>query len=252
MSIALMGVALLGAVVAGAQQKPVNFYSVDKELELGTRLAGEVASQTTLLNNPAATAYVDRVVRELAAQIPDSPFRYVVSVLKDDARAEPMVLPGGYIYIPTGMLAAAQSESEFAGLLAHAMADVALRTATRMLTREDITQIATLPLIYMDGWQGDAVRKGMGSAIPMGLQQFRRRFRMDSDSMAIRTMAAAGYSPAELAKSVERSAKDDGMPGWQEFQARRVAAIRDAAAAVTVAPGGDGAEFARVREMLAK
>jgi predicted Zn-dependent protease len=124
---ALIGVAL----AAGAQQKSVNFYSVEKEAALGARLASEMAAKTTPLNNPAASAYVDRVERELAAQIPDSPFRCMVTVVKDDLHSEPAVLPGGFIYLPTGMFAAAQSESEFAGLLARAMADVAQRAATR-------------------------------------------------------------------------------------------------------------------------
>jgi hypothetical protein len=60
------------ALAASAQQKPVNFYSVEKEIELGTRLAQEMAAKTTPLNNPAAGAYLDRVVRELAARIPDA------------------------------------------------------------------------------------------------------------------------------------------------------------------------------------
>ena len=155
---ALIGVAL----AAGAQQKSVNFYSVEKEAALGARLASEMAAKTTPLNNPAASAYVDRVERELAAQIPDSPFRCMVTVVKDDLHSEPAVLPGGFIYLPTGMLAAAQSESEFAGLLARAMADVAQRAATRLLSRWDIDQIAVQPLATMDGWQGDAVSEGYG------------------------------------------------------------------------------------------
>jgi predicted Zn-dependent protease len=229
------------AMVAGAQQKPVNFYSVDKEIELGTRLASELASQMTPLNNLAATAYLDRVTGELAAQIPASPFRYVVTVVKDDLRTQPVVLPGGFIYVPSGMFAAAQSESEFAGLLARAMADVAQRAETRQRTREEITQIATLPLISMDGWQGDAVRKGLGVSIPLGMQVFKRKLTMESDALAVKTMAAAGYSPPDLAGYVERTAKDDG----------RAAAIREAAAQSTVAPHGDGAEFVRLREALA-
>ena len=208
-------------------------------------------SHTTPLNNPAATAYVDRVTAELAAQIPDSRFSYVVTVVKDDVRPEPVVLPGGFIYVSTGMFAAAQSESEFAGLLARAMADVAQRAATRLVTREEVTQIATLPLISMEGWQGDAVRKGMGMAIPQGMQVFKRKQTMDSDALAVKTMAAAGYSPADLARFVERTAKDDGLRGWQESQASRAAAIREAAAQSTMAPHGDDAEFARLRETLA-
>jgi predicted Zn-dependent protease len=238
---ALIGVAL----AAGAQQKPVNFYSVDKEIELGARLSSGMAAKTTPLNNPAASAYVDRVTGELARQIPDSPFRYAVTVVKDDLGPEPVVLPGGFIYLSAGLFTAAQSESEFVGLLAHAMADVAQRTATRLLTRGEINQIAVRPLATMDGWQGDAIRKGMGGAIPQGMEQFRRQLAMASDAVVVRIMAAGGYDPSGLAQYLARTGKTDGFPA-------RLEALRQAAAAVTVAPGSDGVEFARVREALAK
>jgi beta-barrel assembly-enhancing protease len=245
---ALMGVAL----VVNAQQPGPNFYSVEKEVALGTQLAREMASKTTPLNDAAASAYVDRVVRELAAQIPDSKFRYVVTIVKDDVRPEPVVLPGGFIYVPTGMFAAAQNESEFAGLLARAMVEVAQRNATRLLTRGDLNQIAMQPLLFMDGWQGYAIRQGMGGAIPQGMQVFRRQLQMASEEMAVRVMAASGYDPLGLGQSVSRTGKDDGAPGWDQFQQRRLATLRQDAAAATVASGGNGAEFARVREMLAK
>ena len=70
--------------------------------------------------------------------------------------------------------------------------------------------------------------------------------------LAVKTMAASGYDPADFARYVERTAKDDGSPGWDGFQAKRLADLRTAAARAAVAPGGDGAEFARVRESLRK
>jgi predicted Zn-dependent protease len=201
---------------------------VEKEGELGARLAGEMAASSAPLNNSAASAYVDRVVREFGGA--DS--RFPVSICGDgsEGRSAPGArgVPGGYIYVPTGMFKAAQSESEFSGLLAHAMVEVAQRAATRMLTRQEINQITVRPLATMDGWQGDAVRKGMGGAIPQGMQQFRRQLKMASDAMAVRIMATAGYDPSGLAQFVARSGKDDGFPGWDGFQQRRLEALRRA------------------------
>jgi predicted Zn-dependent protease len=137
-------------------------------------------------------------------------------------------------------------------LLARAVADVEQRVATRLLTREDIKGIAMRQLESMGGWQGDAVRQGMGLSMPQGMQVFRRQLDLASDAMAVRMMASAGYDPSGLAQYVSRTGKNDGVAGWDEFQQRRLTALRQAAAAVTVAPGGDGAEFARVRNMLAK
>jgi hypothetical protein len=75
---------------------------------------------------------------------------------------------------------------------------------------------------------------------------------MSAVAVAVKTMAASGYDPAELARYVARTAKDDGVPNWQAFQAQRLAELRKGAAQAAFVPGGDGAEFARVRAMLAK
>ena len=82
-------------------------------------------------------------MRELAAQIPDSLFPYAVTVVKDDSRAEPVVLPGGYVYVSTGMFRAARSESEFAGLMAHTMMDVTQRTGADTQPAEDVFRCVT-------------------------------------------------------------------------------------------------------------
>lgn len=240
------------ALVAGAQQKPVNFYSVENESELGARLAGEMAAKTTPANNPAAGAYVDRVVRELARQIPDLPFRCAVTIVKDDLGPDPVVLPGGFIYVSAAMLTAAQNESQFAGLLARAVADVAQRTATRLLTRGEIAHIAGLPLA-MKGQEGNAARNGMELAIQQGMQQFKRQLAMASDATAMKIMAAAGYDPAALAQYLGRAGQEDGIAGWDAFQRTRLGALRQSAAEQpNIAPHAESAEFSRVRETFGK
>jgi len=241
---ALIGVAL----VATAQQRPVNFYSVQKEAEMGAQQARQVASQTTPIEIPEVRAYLDRVTAELARQIPDSPFQFSVAMVKEGG-AKPLVLPGGYMFVSAGLFTAVQSESEFAGVLARAMADVARRTATLMLSRGEMNQIAVQPLIFMEGWQGYAVRQGMSSAIPQGTQLVRRRMEMDSDAMAVRIMASGGYDPSALAEFVSRTGKDDGSAGWNDFQQRRLAALRTTSPATLHV---DSADFARIRDLLAK
>ena len=239
---AVIGVALVAD--AQQQQKAVNFYSLDKEVAMGAALAQEMDSKTTPLNSAAASAYVDRVSRELAGQIPGSKFQYVLTVVKDNLGAEPVALPGGRVYVSAGLFGASRNESQFAGLLAHAMAHVADRDATRKATRsETLRMVREQPALV--GWPG--TQAGLRSS-----DIFDRSYEQEADALAVKMMAGAGYDPSGLAQAVERVAQDDKLPGFPEFQQKRLAELRQAAAQVTVAPGGDGTEFARVRESLAK
>jgi predicted Zn-dependent protease len=231
------------ALAAGAQQRlGINFYSVDQEIAMGAAQARETAAKTIPLNNAAASAYVDRVTRELAAQIPDSQFQYVATVVKDDLGVEPAALPGGYIFVSSSQFTTTQSESEFVGLLARAVAHVADRDATRIATRGELMRIAMEPPRQSGGPAGNAAP---------GNGLFRRGFDRQADWLAVKMMAAAGYDPVALLHDVERIPAD-GFPGWQNFRKERLAELRKEAAAATVAASGDGAEFARVREMVAK
>jgi predicted Zn-dependent protease len=240
--------ALIGvAMVASAQQdlgKGVNFYSLDKEIALGANLAKSVDAKTTPLDNAAASAYVDRIVQRLAAQIPDSKFKYKVTVVQEPVGVEPTALPGGHIYVSAGQFTAAHSESEFVGLLAHAMSHVANRDYTRLATKSNIAEIATMP--FLSGDHADMV-KPMTDRVP-----FRNSLEMEADWWAVKMMAAAGYYPGDLAQYIERTGKDDGTPAGQSFQKDRLTKLRQSAAAVTVVPSSDGLEFERVRAAAAK
>jgi beta-barrel assembly-enhancing protease len=234
------------ALVAGAQQKGINFYSVEKEIQVGAQQARVVAAKTTPLNNPVASAYVVRIVRELVRQIPDSKFRYVLAIVKEPMGAEPDVLMGGYIFVSAGLLQAAQNESEFVGILAHAMAHVVDRDASRDASRAEMFQIATTRLA-----QNTTVALQRDS-LNTQFELQKRMYEKQADALAAKILAAAGYSPSGLAAFVERNAKDDNLPGWQDFHAKRVAAIREGAAQATVAAHADDGEFTRARDATGK
>jgi predicted Zn-dependent protease len=201
-------VPVLAALSLTAQQrdlgKGVNFYSKEKEAALGKVMAEDVRRQTTKLDNPEVQAYVERVGGRLAAHLPDTSLTFTFAVVSDDRGGpthEPYALPGGYIFISSSLILGAQDEAEFAGTLAHAMVHVAARHSTRNATRGEIANLATIPLIYMGGWQiGDAAR----TLIPVGFLKFQREFELEADRVAVPTMAAAGYDPAALLRYVSR------------------------------------------------
>ncbi len=227
--------ALLG--VAGAQQRQpgqgVNFYSCEKEAALGAQMAREVRRDLAPFASDMVREYVERVGGLIAAQLPAGcagTFGFTFAVVADDTLAlEPVALPGGYIFVSTGLILSAQSEAEFAGMLAHAMAHVAERHWTRQATRGEVANFASIPLIFVGGWTGYAARQGAGLAVPMAFLSFQRQMELVADRAAVRAMAAAGYDPGAWLRYVERLPADQGPKAWSPLPARdvRIAAIQE-------------------------
>jgi predicted Zn-dependent protease len=112
--------------------------------------------------------------------------------------------PGGFVFVYTGLIEAAETEAELAGAMAHEIAHVAARHITRQATRGQIVNYATLPLILWGGWTGYAVRQGAGLGIPLGFLNFERRFESEADMLGIQYMYKAGYDPTASVDLFER------------------------------------------------
>jgi predicted Zn-dependent protease len=201
-------VMLFSAVTGMAQigQGP-NLYSREKEVALGASLAQQVQRTATPLDSPAALDYVQRLGAKIAAQLPEPRFTYTFAVTSDDrsnALHEPLSFPGGYIFVPASLFLAAQNEAEFAGMLAHAMAHVAARHGTQTASRGEISQLATIPLIFYGGWTGYGARQTSATAIPVALMRSQREYEQEADAMAVKLMSSAGYDPQALARYFSR------------------------------------------------
>jgi beta-barrel assembly-enhancing protease len=198
-------VTVLAAVALTAQERQlgqgVNFYSKEKEAALGAGLAEDARRQTTKLDNPEVQAYVERVGRRLAAHLPDTSLTFTFAVITDDRGGpthEPIAIPGGYLFVPTSLVLAAQDEAEFAGMLAHAMIHVAARHGTREARRSQIAHETAIPLIYIGGVEVARI------LLPAGILKMWRANELEADRVAIPTMAAAGYDPAALVRYISR------------------------------------------------
>src|ERR1035438_3249034 len=131
---------------------------------------------------------------------------YTFELVDDDQTwiHEAAAFPGGPVFVPSSLILAAADEDELAGMLAHAIAHIALRQFTREQTKGQIVKYATIPLIYMGGWNGYAIRQGAALAVPIGFLAFQRKNELESDQVAARILAAAGYDPQALARYIER------------------------------------------------
>jgi predicted Zn-dependent protease len=182
--------------------KGVNFYSLEREIALGKGLAQEVERSAKLIDDPVVAEYVNRVGQNLVRNS-DAKVPFTIKVIDSDV-VNAFALPGGFFYVNSGLVLRADSEAELAGVMGHEIAHVAARHGTRQATRGDIAQIATIPLIFLGGWTGYAIRQGMGLAIPMGFLTFSRAMEGEADYLGLQYMYKAGYDPTAFVDFFEK------------------------------------------------
>ena len=251
---------LLACAALHAQDQPtgrgVNFYSQEKEAALGAQLAGEVGRHTTAIGSAAVHDYVARLGARLIAQIPATGFTFTFTVVAegmDSGIHEPLALPGGYIFVPASLFLEARNEAEFAGMLAHSIAHVAARHGTRLATRAELANIASVPLVSMGGWTGYAVQQGAGLAVPLGLLQVQRAFEREADTLAIRMMAGAGCDPDGLVRYIGRVQAPTDATGAKVFSPlpdrdQRVAAMQHTIQDLPARTYSSGEEFPPIQD----
>jgi len=182
--------------------KGVNFYSLEKEIALGKQLAQEVERQAKIIDDPIIAEYVSRVGQNLVRNS-DAKVPFTIKVL-DTEEINAFALPGGFFFVNSGLILKADSESELAGVMAHEIAHVAARHGTRQATRGEIINLASIPLIFMGGWTGYAIRQGAGLAIPMGFLTFSRGFEREADYLGLQYLYKTGYDPTSFVDFFEK------------------------------------------------
>src|SRR5690348_4687813 len=182
--------------------KGVNFYSLEKEIALGKQLAQEVERQAKIIDDPVIAEYVNRVGQNLVRNS-DAKVPFTIKVL-DSEEVNAFALPGGFFFVNSGLMLKAESEAELAGVMAHEIAHVAARHGTKQATRGQIINLASIPLVFMGGWTGYAIREGLSIAIPLGYLQFSQAFEREADFFGLQYLYKAGYDPVSFVDFFER------------------------------------------------
>jgi len=189
-----------------------NWYSIEKQVALGRSFAQQIESQTKLINDPVITEYVNRIgqnlVRNSDAQVP-----FTIKVIDSDV-VNAMALPGGFFYVNSGLILAADEEAEMAGVMAHEIGHVAACHFAREQTRYTLMQLATIPLIFVGGGIGYGAYEAAGPAAMLGILKFSRNFEAEADYLGVEYMYRAGYDPSAFVSFFEKiQAMEKKKPG---------------------------------------
>jgi len=196
-----------------------NKFSAQDDVKLGREAAAEAEQKMQLVRDPELAAYVERVGERLAVAIPTefqhAEFQYYFKVVNArDINA--FALPGGPMYVNSGMIVAAKTEDEMAGVMAHEISHVALRHGTAQVTKQQKYSM----LSGIMGMGGQILGGPIGSVAQMGAQgvgvyllKFSREYETEADLLGARIMANAGYDPRELAKMFQTIESQGGGGG---------------------------------------
>ena len=179
-----------------------NWYSIEKEVRMGKEYAQQVEASVKLVNDPIVNEYVNRIgqnlVRNSDARVP-----FTIKVVDSD-EINAFALPGGFFYVNSGLILAADDESELAGVMAHEIAHVCARHAMRQMTRGNIANLATIPLIFVGGGLGYGVRQAAGIGLPLTFMSFSRGFEAEADYLGTQYLYKTGYDPNSLVTFFEK------------------------------------------------
>jgi predicted Zn-dependent protease len=204
----LMPILAMGQSLASqgpTELKPgFNLFTKQQDIQLGQETAAEIRKHAIIVNDPVLTNYVNAVGRRLAqsreARTSGFPFTFEV-VANPSINA--FALPGGTMFINTGLLKAVDNEAQLAAAMSHEMSHVVLRHGTNQLSKTNLLEIPVAvaeQLTNNGSLMGQLAELGIGLSANGMLLKFSRTHESQADLMGSHIMAEEGYDPKQMAK----------------------------------------------------
>ena len=257
----------LTATAVAAQTQvvpPKNKYKPEQDVQIGREAAAEVRQQLPIISDDNVGSYLerlgDRLVEASPRELNNPAYQYSFTAvnLKD---INAFALPGGPMFVNRGMIEAAASEGEVAGVMAHELAHVLLRHGTANATKQQGFQLGALAGAIagavIGGNLGQVVSQGSQFGLGTWLVKYSREYEKQADLLGAQIMARAGYDPRDLAHMFETIQKQGGNGGPQFLSdhpspGNRTQYITAEAAQLRIGPRPSQQNFQQVRSRLAQ
>lgn len=189
--------------------------TVEKEKQIGEQFLLEVQQEIPLIQDPFLTSYINRLGQKLVAQIGPQPFKYKFFIV-DDPTMNAFAVPGGYIFIHTGMIQMADREGELAGVMAHEISHVYCRHMSKMMEKSRVVTVASLigalASVFLGGL-GTPLMVGSMAAGQSAMLKYSRENEAEADAHGFWWMAKAGYNPRDMISIFNKMNKQRWLEG---------------------------------------
>ncbi len=195
-------------------KKDFSLISKQQEVSMGAQGHRSILKQKKVYNNPGLQSYVKSLGQQLAKQSHRSGIRYTFTVL-DDPSVNAFALPGGYIYITTGLMAYLNSEGELAGVLGHEIGHV---TARHGVQQQSAGMASAILVSILSKKTGAANGKQLNQFSTALIRGYGRKHELQADRLGAEYLARVGYAPKNMI-DVVRVLK--AQEEFDKYQARR-------------------------------
>lgn len=183
-----------------------NLFSKEQDIEIGREFSKQVEQQFVVVHNREITEYVNRIGNRLVEKGELERYPFFFKVVQEDS-INAFALPGGPMYVHTGLLGAVENEAQLAGVLAHELSHVVLRHGTNQASKAQFVQLGALlagAALGSGTLTAQLAQLGIGLGMNSVLLKYSRNAESDADLLGAYTMAKAGYNPLEMARFFER------------------------------------------------
>ncbi|HMH07511.1 MAG TPA: M48 family metallopeptidase [Terriglobales bacterium] len=237
-----------------------DMFSAQEEVQAGQQAAAQVSKQLPLLpDSDPATAYVQRLGRQLAAHAPGEKWPYTFHVV-NQKEINAFALPGGPIFVNLGTIQAADNEAELAGVIAHEISHVVQRHGTRAASKQ---MAAQLPLAILGGVMGQGALSQMAQmGLSFGVGSYflknSRKAESEADLLGTDIMYDTGFSPRAMSDFFTKLEKEGGVARGPQFLSdhpdpgNRAQAVAQEVATLPRKTGyrSDSAEFRDIKQRV--
>lgn len=239
-------------------------FGVKDEKELGRKFEVLIRSQLPLVEDPEVSQYVKSIVAKLAEGVPPQPFPFVTGVILHNAM-NAFAVPGGHVFVFTGLIMNLDGESELAGVLAHELAHVTQRHVASRIERGRYLTLASLLLavagVAAGGSGGGALAAGALGAGQSAMLSYSRLDENEADQIGYQYLTAAGYPPQGMLSGLQKIRRKSwmsgaNMPSYLSTHPDLGERVSGIAARINAAPAAvrnrkeDNRRFLRVKTLL--
>src|SRR4029077_16420190 len=259
--VAILAIALVWAQGPTQFHPGFNLFTKAQDVQLGQENAAQARKQLTVIPDPFLTEYVTRVGKRRVSgrEAQESGFPFTFEVVADPS-INAFALPGGPMFINTGLLRAVDNEAQLAGVMGHEMSHVILRHGTNQASKSKLIELPAVLASQMSGgsMMGQLAQLGIGLGANSVLLKFSRSAESQADLMGSHLMAESGYNPLEMARFFNKLNAEGGQRAPQFLsdhpnpENRRKAIEQEITRLPQQNYGYQTGEFERMKEVVAK